>query len=671
MTSHLSPDVTPCHTARCRNKGRLVSLIMFFVVLFIRPAAAQWYSTPELPRRLVQDVEAPVNIATALDSSGGAFLFWQSGGDGQNGRVLFSHIGFDGKSSFRADGKTVTTKNGGAQENPVPAPHLSGTAVVVWKDYGGHSLPALTVQRVSSSGILLWNRNGISLTSGLFEVFVYDAAADSAGSVFVAYTYKDELEGTQGVRLQKLNADGFVQYPLNGIDVSESGEQSNQPLVLPDGQGGARVVWIEYRGNRSVVLLRHITAESHIGDLGDMHVVHEGSGLYSHLQAEQFADGSVYVVWQNSIGEKGIHQQIISAEGKPLLEQTLLQPAQGGTYDYPAAAAVPGAGVALSWTNRSENGADIFMQLYTQTGEALWGSDGVYVTDIPGYQFGPVMVSDGMGGLLVSWFDRRDGALQSSVYAQRIDPEGNMLWNTNGVPVALTDSLRLAYLSVVPDLKGGLLAVFSEETPGSRTFISGQRVYGDNTFSGQITDLYATVFGDSVALSWTVANEEAVAGYSLATWTGIQDPDSAWQELAQIPALDTTDAFYEHRLLPEEEGTLYFRLLQRDDAGKVKQTSMTKLVYYPESNGKIFVAQNLPNPFADSTIIEYHLPEAAPVSFEFYNTAFELVNRVELPAAGKGRNELIFYAGTLTPGVYFYRFSSGRYVEVKKMVILP
>ena len=57
------------------------------------------------------------------------------------------------------------------------------------------------------------------------------------------------------------------------------------------------------------------------------------------------------------------------------------------------------------------------------------------VCDAPGIQTALASVSDGAGGMIVAWEDRRSGG--SDLYAQRISANGVPLWTPNGVAVCI------------------------------------------------------------------------------------------------------------------------------------------------------------------------------------------------------------------------------------------
>ncbi|HYQ85761.1 MAG TPA: carboxypeptidase regulatory-like domain-containing protein, partial [Bacteroidota bacterium] len=80
--------------------------------------------------------------------------------------------------------------------------------------------------------------------------------------------------------------------------------------------------------------------------------------------------------------------------------------------------------------------------------------------------------------------------------------------------------------------------------------------------------------------------------------------------------------------------------------------------------------QNFPNPFNPSAIIQYELPQDALVTLKVYNILGQetasLINEFEYA----GYKSATFNAINLPSGVYFYRLQAGRFVDVKKMVLI-
>jgi hypothetical protein len=82
------------------------------------------------------------------------------------------------------------------------------------------------------------------------------------------------------------------------------------------------------------------------------------------------------------------------------------------------------------------------------------------------------------------------------------------------------------------------------------------------------------------------------------------------------------------------------------------------------------LAQNYPNPFNPTTTINYQLKLSGQVTLKVYDIlgreVATLVNE-EKPA---GTYSVIFDAGKLSSGIYFFRLKAGNFVETKKMILL-
>jgi hypothetical protein len=80
--------------------------------------------------------------------------------------------------------------------------------------------------------------------------------------------------------------------------------------------------------------------------------------------------------------------------------------------------------------------------------------------------------------------------------------------------------------------------------------------------------------------------------------------------------------------------------------------------------------QNYPNPFNPTTTINYSIPIQSFVVLKVYDIlGMEIVTLVneEKPA---GNYKIEFDATNLSSGIYFYRSQAGKYISVKKMILL-
>ena len=89
------------------------------------------------------------------------------------------------------------------------------------------------------------------------------------------------------------------------------------------------------------------------------------------------------------------------------------------------------------------------------------------VTQDPTIQGSPIAVSDGAGGAIIAWFDRRYAIPSTlntgTLFVQRLDSAGNRLWNKDGVLVTATFG-NPKYYSMVSDGNGGAIVVWEGNT---------------------------------------------------------------------------------------------------------------------------------------------------------------------------------------------------------------
>ena len=150
--------------------------------------------------------------------------------------------------------------------------------------------------------------------------------------------------------------------------------------------------------------------------------------------------GGAIFAWWNITPDWDVFAQRLDAKGETVWDNdgipVCVAPGNQG-----APLIIPdGAGGAFCvWTdyrnapNRFIISADLYAQRIDAHGNALWETDGISICDQPSNQQQPTGVSDGAGGMIVAWWDERD--VFSDIYAQRVSPNGKMLWEVNGIPV--------------------------------------------------------------------------------------------------------------------------------------------------------------------------------------------------------------------------------------------
>jgi len=82
------------------------------------------------------------------------------------------------------------------------------------------------------------------------------------------------------------------------------------------------------------------------------------------------------------------------------------------------------------------------------------------------------------------------------------------------------------------------------------------------------------------------------------------------------------------------------------------------------------LSQNHPNPFNPTTEITFNLPQGARVAVEIYNVTGQKIATLAEGMYTAGMHTVTWDASEYSSGVYFYRLTTGEYVETRKMILL-
>jgi hypothetical protein len=108
-----------------------------------------------------------------------------------------------------------------------------------------------------------------------------------------------------------------------------------------------------------------------------------------------------------------------------------------GDQSYPEIVSDGEGGAIIVWQDTRGSYDNVYAQRIDSSGIPRWTANGIIISDVQNSRH-PKLVSDGNGGAIITWFDFRNGWPNSSIQAQRINKNGDALWQTNGVTLALT-----------------------------------------------------------------------------------------------------------------------------------------------------------------------------------------------------------------------------------------
>jgi hypothetical protein len=169
-----------------------------------------------------------------------------------------------------------------------------------------------------------------------------------------------------------------------------------------------------------------------------------------------------------------------------------------------------GAGGAI-FVWETSVGQDIYAQRVSASGAVLWALGGVPVCISADSQIWPFLVSDGAGGVIVTWLDRRSGTFD--IYAQRINALGSVQWTANGVAIC-TESHAQDGARIASDGAGGAI-IFWRDARGVDADIYAQRVNASGAAQWTANGLAVCAAGGEQSVHACASDG---AGGAIVTW---------------------------------------------------------------------------------------------------------------------------------------------------------
>ncbi|HKQ19833.1 MAG TPA: hypothetical protein VJW75_08815, partial [Candidatus Eisenbacteria bacterium] len=195
------------------------------------------------------------------------------------------------------------------------------------------------------------------------------------------------------------------------------------------------------------------------------------------MNAKSIPDGfgGVILAWEDyRNGDADIYAQRLSNSGQPLWGPDGVAVATFPLgQEAPTIASDGAGGVIIAWQDLRHGQYDIYAQALTMNGGLRWPSDGVEVCRALGHEISPVITTDAVGGAIIAWRDQRSG--DSDVFAQRVAFGGQTLWLANGVEVCTIAGLQ-ADIQIESDPRDGAFIVWRDRRSGTTSDIYAQSI---------------------------------------------------------------------------------------------------------------------------------------------------------------------------------------------------
>ena len=402
----------------------------------------------------------------ATDGEGGVIIAWQDARN-ENRDVFAQRVDAHGEMLWTANGVQVCNLPS-EQIWPVVVSDANGGAIIVFGD-GRHGHQDIYAQRIDGNGNFLWQGEAIPVCVHSSIKTDMRVVSDDQGNAIVVW--EDWRNGNQDIYAQKISVDGYPMWDDNGMPVYRGEGDQYDPFLTADGKGGAIVVWWDISTENWDVFAQRLNKEGlpvwpEIGVPVCTAVGHQSTPFVLPDGA-----GGVFTVWldyrndPSLLSSADIYVQKISAAGKTLWQKDGIV-----LCDAPSNQQVPegisdgAGGLIVVWRDDRDIFSDIYAQRMSPNGERMWENHGVPVCEAEGEQRKPFLVSDGSDGAIVYWLDYREdygNITHDAIYAQRIDGTGKSVRTRNGVPVCTADGSQTTPKAIA-DGAGGAIIVWTD-----------------------------------------------------------------------------------------------------------------------------------------------------------------------------------------------------------------
>ncbi|HEX4958459.1 MAG TPA: T9SS type A sorting domain-containing protein [Lacibacter sp.] len=407
----------------------LISLFAFQSVL------AQWNSDVTVNNPICTAAGEQYNAIIAPDGAGGAIIAWSDNRSG-NFDIYAQRINASGAVQWATDGVVICAASGD-QFFPVIISDGNGGAIISWTDYRNDvsfTNTDIFAQRINASGAVQWTVNGIAVcNNNTNQRSVRLAAFGSGGAVF---TWSDDRNGTTNsdIYAQAVDGSGNFLWTVNGVAVCTSSSYQIDPVLISDGSTAVTIVWLDNRSGNYDIYAQKLNASA---------------------VPQWTVNGTVIC---NAAGMQGNCRIISDGVG----------------------------GAILAWDDgRGGSATDIYAQRIDASGVAQWAANGTVVSNASNIQIRPELIADGTGGAIMAWLDYRNGLDFSirDIYAQRINSSGISQWTSNGLAICTATNHQQDYNLVTDGLNGAIIAWYDARSGTGDIYVQHVTASGTPTMA--------------------------------------------------------------------------------------------------------------------------------------------------------------------------------------------
>jgi len=386
----------------------------------------------------------------------------------------------------------------------VPDGATTGSVIVTGGGVASNSVPI----------VVLWakeNPENVAIDTAAGDQYDIVQISDDSGGAIMAWT--DKRSGNYDIYAQRVNSTGVPQWAADGVAISTVSGDQYGPTLISDGSGGAIITWTDDRSGNSDIYAQRVNSSGVVQWTVDGVAISTAASIQASPKLISDGSGGAIITWYDDRGGNyDIYAQRVNSTGVPQWAADGVAISTAANTQYKPALISDGLGGAIiTWTDDRGGNYDIYAQRVNSSGAAQWTTDGAAISTAADSQNEPTLISDGSGGAVITWYDNRSGI--PDIYAQRVNSSGAVQWTADGVAIS-TASGEQYEPCLISDGSGGAMITWFDYRSGDWD------IYVQRVNSSGVVQWTA----DGVAIS-TAADEQSYSqivsdgsGGAIITW---------------------------------------------------------------------------------------------------------------------------------------------------------
>jgi len=517
-----------------RSYHKVFLAILALILSSYITAYSSWSNDPTINVPVCVADFDQTGIRGIEDGNGGVILVWEDCCNYDLSKIYAQRLDANGDILWEVNGVSLTANALGNQTSPAIISDDTGGAIVSWVDERNLTDQDIYAQRLDAEGNLLWGENGIPIINVERDQYNICMVADGEGGANLIWIDKRRFHYgyyPQDLYAQRLDASGNTMWDAKGVVICNSRKYQLNPQVISDNEGGILVTW----SGSTIEPFSTIIYCQHINAYGVPQW--NATGVQVIKQDQPHPQKSPRIISDNNGGviigceyfishsieyppRFFIQAQKIDVSGSTIwgdmgVNIAALKPADPMNLQIDLVSDQR-SGAILVWKFGYYSDGDYYAQRIDQDGNLLWNPDGQLVGGDKNYlEQGLQVVSDQRGGFIATWTDRRMGE-EYDIYAQHLDAGGNMIWNTAGVPICMATGNQENPCIISTGIGEAVIAwVDTRNEITTNKDIYAQKVFEDGSLPVILSYFYASLQNDSILLEWGTESEQDNLGWNI------------------------------------------------------------------------------------------------------------------------------------------------------------